>query len=193
MELYKDLYTKQQEEKRATKTADIFGTVLVLLCIFLLFTKYAWFLPVQVEGDSMNATLNTGDQLLVDRLCDVDRGDVIVFTLNGKAYIKRVVGVEGDTVTFINGELFVKRAGEQEFKKAVYEGVIGNTYPKKSTATGEGFLVSKGCVFVLGDNRENSTDSRTLGEINLNDVNGVVHQFIIDHKDGFLGKLYKWL
>ena len=53
--------------------------------------------------------------------------------------------------------------------------------------------VQENCVYVLGDNRENSTDSRAFGQIQLDLVNGVVHQFIIDNKDEPLGKFYKYL
>lgn len=193
MNVYEDLLTKQNNEKRENRRDFILTVAVVLLCAFLLFVKFVWFYCVEVDGTSMNYTLNHGDLLLVDKLCDIDRGDVVVFTLDDKAYIKRVVAVEGDTVKIKDGKLFVKYAGEQEFTLVEYSGVKGDTYYLNDPTNEFKREISKDCYFVLGDNRENSTDSRMLGEIKKDCMNGVVHQFIIDNKDGALGKIYKFL
>ena len=181
---------KRPQEKESVLSI-ITTVVLAFLCIALIFVKFVWFYCVEVDGDSMNATLTSGDFLLVDKLAEVDRGDVVVFTLNEKAYIKRAVALEGDTVKIMGGNLYVKKAGEEIFELSEYEGVIGSTNAHAGLVFEK--VISKGCIFVLGDNRENSTDSRILGEIDLQNVDGVVHQFIIDKKDGALGKIYKFI
>ena len=181
---------KRPQEKESVLSI-ITTVVLAFLCIALIFVKFVWFYCVEVDGDSMNATLTSGDFLLVDKLAEVDRGDVVVFTLNEKAYIKRAVALEGDTVKITGGKVYVKKAGEEKFELSEYEGVIGSTNSHVGLVFEK--VISKGCIFVLGDNRENSTDSRILGEIDLQNVDGVVHQFIIDKKDGALGKIYKFI
>ena len=91
--------TESKSEPKKESFLSIFTTVLLtVLCVLLIFVKFIWLYCVEVEGDSMNATLQTGDYLLVDRLDKVDRGEVVVFTLKEKAYIKRVIAVAGDTV-----------------------------------------------------------------------------------------------
>ena len=187
--------TESKSEPKKESFLSIFTTVLLtVLCVLLIFVKFIWLYCVEVEGDSMNATLQTGDYLLVDRLDKVDRGEVVVFTLKEKAYIKRVIAVAGDTVLIENGNVYLKKAEESEFSLVEYAGVIGKTYYSPSDH-GKVFelTISENCIFVLGDNRENSTDSRAFGEIDLDYVDGVVHQFFIDKKDGALGKIYKYI
>ncbi len=194
-ELLQPTFEKKKKKRTANDLLSTLLTVfLAILCVSLFFVKFVWFYCVEVDGDSMNATLTSGDYLLVDKLASVERGDVVVFTLEEKAYIKRVVAVEGDTVMMKNGDLYVKKAGEEYFELTIYEGVIGNTYytihPTQSEYT---YTVPQNCVYVLGDNRENSTDSRRLGAINNDLIDGVVHQFFIDKKDGALGKIYRFI
>ena len=179
------------------KISGYLSTVLlVFLCLFVAFTNFFWIYCVQVEGDSMNSTLNTGDYLFVDRLANIDRGDVIVFTRSNvppfnvasKSYIKRVVATAGDTVRFNEGNLYLKKKGEDHYVIVDYDGVIGETYYQRDDNGAEYvFTVSENCVYVLGDNRENSTDSRILGEVDLSTVDGVVHEHVIKGKNGLIG------
>lgn len=168
--------------------------ILALICAFVAFVNFGWLYCVKVEGDSMETTLQTGDYLAVDKLADIERGDVIVFTgsfagASEKAYIKRVVAMAGDTVRISGGNLYLKKNGEQHFIKVDYPGVRGATYyPGKRDYPYEEEVLP-GHVFVLGDNRENSKDSRVFGLIPLECVDGVVPQYVIERKDGFLGKI----
>ena len=189
-----EIIEQKNIKRRAKKIiGDVITVLLLILCVFFVFTKFIWLYPVEVNGDSMNNTLTSGDLLLVDKLSKPKRGDVIVFTLHEKAYIKRIVAVEGDTVGIWGENLYVKKAGSEVFELVTYDGVIGKTnYGNDKTFPYE-WEVQENCVYVLGDNRENSTDSRAFGQIQLDLVNGVVHQFIIDNKDEPLGKFYKYL
>ena len=181
------------------KGGGIISTIILFIfCAFIAFTNFAWIYCVQVDGTSMNATLQTEDYLFVDRLAKIERGDVIVFTRENlsafeggyKSYIKRIVGMPGDTLRFKDGKLYLMKEGENYFTPVEYEGVIGDTYfIRGDGGTEQTITVSKDCVFVLGDNRENSTDSRAFGEVEISTIDGVVHQFVIDSKDGFLGKV----
>lgn len=112
-----------------------------------------------VDGSSMNDTLQNGDNLLVDkisyRFTDVDRFDIVVFKYHNDPhvfYIKRVIGLPGETVKivgddiYINGEILAEDYG---LEPMLYAG----------TAESE-ITLADDEYFVLGDNRNNSSDSR---------------------------------
>ena len=192
----------EKEEHKKESVGSIITTVILgLFCAILIFVKFFWIYSVQVVGDSMNDTLQSGDYLYVDKLADINRGDVIVFTLpdgsgegaEGRAYIKRVIATAGDTVLMKDGNVYLKKAGEDHFEIVEYEGVKGLTYYRAMDHSFPfEFTVSENHVYVLGDNRENSRDSRVLGEINLDNVDGVVTSFMIERKDGKLGDFCGW-
>lgn len=126
---------------------------------FLLF-HVVW-QPFQVYGSSMAPTLVPGDYLLVDRVwfrqSEIRRGDLVVFRLDGKSafFVKRVVGLEGDTVEWKDGTLAVN----------------GNSWalpPGARTAPDgvyETWVVPPSTVFCLGDNLPASQDSRSFGPV----------------------------
>ena len=164
----------------------LFSVIAVIFVFFIVFTNFVMF-TVQVSGSSMQPTLDGGEVLIVNRLLDVDRGDVIVFKKDGKRLIKRVIAVEGDVIYSENGKVYLKKQGSEEFI------VLSETYVKTQTGQFSPVTVSQGKVFVLGDNRAISNDSRFFGTISLSDVVGVVEQSTIDSKDTitkFLGWTY---
>ncbi len=196
----KNLLQKLKDGEKSERR-DLAVLIIVLaICFFVIWTRYYWLVCMEVSGGSMNETLTDGDYVLVNRLCSCSRGDVIVFTTgelekleNGKtkSYIKRVIAVEGDEIKFADGRVWLKKSGESGFSLLNEPYVLGQlTFC--SGAENEVIKVSKDCVFVMGDNRLNSKDSRSFGEVKLEWVDGVVSQFVIDNKDGFLGKLYRY-
>ena len=151
-------------------------TLLLVLCIFLIFDS------VSVVGVSMqpnyNATGNT-DKVIISRIYGLGYGDVVVF-YNSKLnenLIKRVVGLEGDVISIMDGKLF--RNGKQVTENYIKE-------PMNHGFDGSSWKVGKGQVFVMGDNRNNSEDSRVLGAINKSDILGEV----IIKVDYSNGKIY---
>jgi signal peptidase I len=133
-----------------------------------------------VEGSSMDSTLTTGDRVFVNkmsyRLHDPNRGDVVVLhQINGAAerdLIKRVVGLQGEVIEMTNCEVRITEVGGTESK------VLTEPYLDRdvisSTCGGDFAPVSVPAdhVFVMGDNRSGSQDSRALGPIAEEDLVG---------------------
>ncbi len=127
----------------------------VALVSFVMFK--AVLVPGYVPSSSMEPTLMTGDWGFANGLAYVfhepQRGDIVVFKsaeLN-EILIKRIVGLPGDTVSFYDGYVYINDG-------LVYEEYIGKDVETNSNV--QDFIVPDGCYFVLGDNRENSFDSR---------------------------------
>ncbi len=128
----------------------------LILCIFLFIFAFK---IIDVNGSSMVPTLRNGDKLLVSNLFYTpEAGDVVVFKTDSydpdKALVKRVIATEGQEVSidFDNGIIYIDGIPIEEY------------YINETTTTKLDFIgpktVPEGCLFVLGDNRNASTDSR---------------------------------
>ena len=163
---------KKNDRKKTVLTYlhDLAYLLAVVLVLFLVF-----FRVVVVSGPSMNDTLNDGDYLLLINglfFGEYQQGDVIVASKDsfrdGEPIIKRVIATEGQTVDidFVNGIVYVdgKALDEPYISSGTYlpEGV---TFP---------LVVKENHIFVLGDNRMNSKDSRSneIGQIDCREVLG---------------------
>lgn len=140
----------------------------VLLTLFLLIFVAQSFL---VEGYSMEPTLHNGERVMVEKISyrfrDPKRGEIVIIKNPLKPkdiYIKRVVGLPGDDIQVENGSIYINGIVLEE--DYIAERV-------NSWYSGE-FHVPEGHVFVLGDNRNHSDDSRRIGPIPFNDVLGRV-------------------
>lgn len=114
-----------------------------------------------VDGPSMNSSLHDGQQVLVIKLIyrfqEPERGDVIVFHPpynEQEDYIKRIIGLPGESVEIIEGDVYIhKRDGSIM--------ALDEPYAEKSTRDSfKGSIIPENKYFVLGDNRNNSSDSR---------------------------------
>jgi signal peptidase I len=136
--------------------------VLVLSCTFLVFGTRGFY----VYGSCMEPNLKTGERVLASRVAYLfgspQRGDVVIFKYPcdpTKNYVKRVVGLPGDTVEIRQGQLLVNgNLLDEPYKLMVAHGDYG---PEQ---------VHPGMLFVLGDNRDQSNDSRYWGELPLQNV-----------------------
>lgn len=201
----KSLLDRQKKEERSELCDLAFFALILVLCVFVVWTRFYWLVCMEVSGSSMFGTLENGDYVLVDRLSPYTRGDVIVFTTDEFStdkektpisYIKRVIAVEGDVLKVQNGEVWLKKCGETTFEKLIEPYARGETIRKGHlflSVEGEEITISQGCVFVMGDNRTVSRDSRSFGEVKIEYIDGVVSQAVIDNKDGVWGKFYKYL
>lgn len=120
-----------------------------------------------VHGESMYPTLESGQLVVYSRIIsELRHGDVVSVKMpSGEYYVKRVIAVEGDVIDWENGELYIN--GQKETgsyingKTDLQEGVV--KYP---------YTVEAGKVFVVGDNRTVSLDSRTFGAVMIQRVQG---------------------
>lgn len=147
----------------------IAGALAVIVRVFL-------FAPVVVEGPSMLPTLQSGDHLIVSKLNysvgSPDRFDVVVFhATERKDYIKRVIGLPGDHIVYEDDQLYVNgEPVDEPFLKERKQQLnsdqtLTDDFTMEEDIPGEFEEVPEGYLFVLGDNRNNSTDSRMLGMI----------------------------
>ena len=148
--------------------------VLTLVAVMVLTTFV--FKHSVVEGSSMYSTLEDGDHLIItDLLYTPERGDIVVFedysTRLKKAVVKRIIGLPGETVDVSVGSdgVYVVRING-EILEEDYDYTEAN---HSSPAVGTWFI-EEGEVFVMGDNRYNSTDSREIGPIDIDTILGKV-------------------
>lgn len=127
----------------------------------------------QVSGESMETTLSDGDHLIVDKISyrfrDPERYDIVVFPYRleeNTYYIKRIIGLPGETVQIVDGYVYINGIQLDEH--------YGNEIMEKPGIAAEPVTLGEDEYFVLGDNRNNSQDSRTasVGVIHRNEILG---------------------
>lgn len=162
-----------------------FKIVIVSLIFALIIRKFI-FSPIIVEGPSMQPTLYSQDQMIVNKFTyyfnEPERFDVIVFHASEqKDFIKRVIGLPGEHVMIEDGVLYIDHEPvEQPFLEQSSE---NHHFYSVNTADytlededGNETRIPEGYLFVLGDNRHNSTDSRhDLGLVPIDEVVGKTH------------------
>jgi len=161
---------------------DWFGALLIALIIAMIFRTWL-FAPYRIPTGSMIHTIEIGDQLFVNQhaygfkipfsgtvlfLSAVKRGDIIVFPypLNPEIdFIKRVVGIEGDKIELSGEKVYIN--GELEVAEYLFYDPEAVVIPENRT-----IIVPPGKLWVMGDNRRNSSDSRVWGFVNEKNVEG---------------------
>ena len=151
--LRKDGLTDMDERKKTIKQCIYFLSV---FAVFLLINNFIFLGKIPTK--SMEPTLEAGDFVLVLRKAytfnDVRRGDIVCFSMEDKLYAKRVIGVSGDKVTIEDGKVFINDLQLDE------SGYLAADVETKTSDSSFTFVVPEGEVFLLGDNRDNSVDSR---------------------------------
>jgi signal peptidase I len=186
--------SSERGRRRGGVLREIIETALIAILIFVAVRSLV--LNFRVDGSSMLPNLVDGEMLLVNRnaydsfdlytLVDwlpgvehanakeitpfdgPDRGDIVVFdppVPSAKPYIKRVIGLPGETVEIRDGAVYID--GVQLEEDYVEEGITDCGQRECETWT-----VPEGHIFVLGDNRRNSSDSRYFGTVEIDNVQG---------------------
>ncbi|MGM0878080.1 MAG: signal peptidase I [Bacillota bacterium] len=133
--------------------------------------------PIVVEGASMSSTLQDQDRMIVTKIGEPIRFDIIVFHASeDQDYIKRVIGLPGDHIEYKNDILYVngKPYNEpylNEHKENTIDAPLTESFTLKDTPV-RSDTVPEGHLFVMGDNRRFSKDSRHIGAIPIEKVVG---------------------
>ena len=157
--------------------------VAILLAVLIAFVVREYvFTLVKVQGQSMEPSLHHDDRLYVNRFFYTpEKGDVIIFepaTDPNRPYVKRVIATEGDTVyiDFKTGDVYVNdevidedyiKDETREMGSYISDLIKNEKYSKSSP-----IVIQPGYIFVMGDNRNNSKDSRHLGPVPIEEVMG---------------------
>lgn len=153
---------RKLEWLRAGKEFALFILAAVILFRFIIGVSL-------VSGNSMFPTLKNGQPVVYNRLVrDYKKGDIISVRMpSGEYLIKRIIAVSGDTLDIHAGKVYVN--GDEE--NAGY--VNGMTAPQDEKITYP-FILDEGRIFVMGDNREASVDSRSIGPLSETQIRGKI-------------------
>ncbi|HVT00831.1 MAG TPA: signal peptidase I [Patescibacteria group bacterium] len=154
---------------------DLVETLVIAAAIFVVIYAFL-FRPFQVNGQSMFPNYHNGEYILTNliglKLGKLNRGEVIVFQApidKDKDYIKRVIGLPGDTVMVKNGNVYVNgiKLDESSYLPPDYK-----TYGGSFLTEGQQITVPQNSYFVMGDNRSFSSDSREWGFVTTDKLIG---------------------
>jgi len=165
------------------ETITFVGSLFIVIYLFIM-------MPNQVKGVSMEPTFKSGDYILTlkitYKLRPIERGDVIVFKSPRNPeieYIKRVIGLPGDKIVIANGQVFVNN----KLLNETYISATTNLWENGFVKENQPLIVPENHVFVMGDNRPRSSDSRDFGPIAISLIEGVVfYRYYPPQKAGFI-------
>ena len=147
-----------------------------LIIILVLLFKHYIISPIRVDGDSMNPTLKDGDIMLLNEIGyktgGVDRFDIVVIDTEDDVIIKRVIGLPGDRIKYVDNKLYIN---DKEIEEP-FEHDVTHNFELLELGTD---IVPHDKYFVLGDNRGNSKDSRIIGFIDANQIRGKVIKTVL--------------
>lgn len=169
-------FYRRKKKVSSAVLKEIFSWIFGIVVAIFIGVVMVWFLGMTtaVVGDSMEETLYSGQEILIDRfryvLSSPKSGDVVVFLPNGNEkahyYVKRVVAVPGDTVLIENGVLYVNGVQSRWTDERILDAGIAENM----------LTMGKGEYFCVGDNINNSEDSRSanIGPVKDEDIIGKV-------------------
>lgn len=177
---------KKQIDYDLIRTVGIWAFKIILACLLALVIVFYFGRQVKNSGDSMRPAVLDGDIVLVNRMIydasKPKRGDIIVFKPNGnenaRSYIKRIIGLPGETVQIKDGEIYIDGEKlEEKYETTAIEDA--GTASEEITLDGDEY-------FVLGDNRRNSEDSRMadIGNVKRSEIEGKAW-FVLSTKGNF--------
>lgn len=142
----------------------------IIVVIVVILIKVYVVTPIRVNGKSMEPTLYERDIMILNKTAyyfnEPERFDIVVVNMPDEYLIKRVIGLPGDVIEYKDNKLYVN--GE-EVDDGLSDDIITNDF---STSDLGSEVIPDDCYLVLGDNRENSLDSRELGFISKDQIIG---------------------
>lgn len=201
------LWEKQNIEYKKDRNFLIvlFAVCCVVITIVVLFTHV--FFYVLVDGRSMENTLQNGNVLIANFNKEPTYSSIVVIKdeYKGGSIIKRIIAKGGDTVKFVDGKVYICYSGETEFVELKEDYAKGKTDYTKPTEEqmqehdfgrsiyGDDYVkIEEGEYFYLGDNRQNSNDSRFYGTCEKWQIVGVVEEMSISGRT-IRGQIFNFL
>jgi len=167
--------SETNEKARSAKwlTCLIEAVILGLAILLIAMVRLSWLEPSGVTSDSMENTLKVGEKFLIDHRKSLSgtwkRGDIVLIETTNEQWgedtlVKRVIGLPGETVEVVNGQVMVnaKALTENYLKEAADDEAVPPV------------VLDKGQYYVMGDNRNNSGDSRQYGPVSNVEIRGRV-------------------
>lgn len=161
---------------------NIIITLVALLALVLL--RVFVFTPYQVTDQDANVTLASGDRVLAFRLQEPKRDDLVLYEVEGKTYIGRVIGAGKDYVASMDNVLYVNHEAQDEqylsklkekyLNKTEAAGYFTNDFTLETLTQSDMSEIPEGQYLILNDNRRNNKDSRSFGLIKASQIEGVV-------------------
>lgn len=173
-------------QKGGGKFKSILQYIFVVLIGLMIGVGIQYFIGVRytVSGESMYPTFNDKDEVIVSKFNKlahlINRGDIVVFHADEeKDYIKRVIGVPGDEVRYKGDTLYIngKKVNEEYLKynkEHKYGSQLTEDFTLKSLRLSEDGVIPDNKYLMLGDNRQNSLDSRIIGLVDRDEFVGEV-------------------
>ncbi len=184
---FKEHFNKDQVFKLIKREKELYELVSIIPMFVAVIVFFNAFLlsPAVVEGPSMEPNYYEGDTVVISHIGEYERFDTVIIKVQSldsySYYIKRIIGLPGETVTIENNNIYITRDGETFLLDDTTD-LPNNAVTTCLPGTGQDitesctFVIPEGEYFVLGDNRQQSTDSRTpsLGMIEDKDFYGEV-------------------
>lgn len=144
------------------KELKSWGIALICALLFVFLCRNLIFAPVKVVGQSMQPTYENQDRLIISKIGQIKHFDTIVFhsPIENEDYIKRVIGLPDDTIEIQDDTLYING---QKYEEPYLQKKKSELLPNQKLTENIKIKVPKKHIFVLGDNRKNSMDSRQIG------------------------------
>lgn len=162
--------------KETKKDLIVYGSIILIIILIRTFIVT----PVRVNGLSMYNTLDDGEIMILNkidyRFNDIKRFDIVVVNTERNKIIKRVIGLPGETLRIEDNTLYINgQEMDQPFlnKKTSDFDIADLGYDK----------IPRDCYFVMGDNRNNSTDSRVIGCVKKSQIQGKTSLVVFPFKN----------
>ncbi|KXT79363.1 Signal peptidase I [Streptococcus sp. DD11] len=156
---------------------SIIAAIVIGLRIFI-------YTPYRVTEQDSNSYLAENDLVLATRKQDIKRGDFVLYEVDGKDYVGRVIALEKDQVTYmdnllyLNGQVmseeYIEEMREKYLASAASTGYYTHDFSVQELKGADGDRVARASYLVLNDRRENNKDSREFGLIKADQIKGVV-------------------
>ncbi len=168
-------------KKSTKKELIIYGSIILAIILIRTFI----ITPVRVNGTSMNETLEDGEIMILNKIDytfnEINRYDIVVVKTEDSKIIKRVIGLPGETLKYENNTLYIN--GKETEEPYLTE----ETEDFNITELGYD-KIPQDCYFVMGDNRNNSSDSRIIGCVKKENIEGSASLVIYPFKEAGIKK-----